>query len=88
MARLKGAANLCDFTVTSGTETFSYVVHMVMGRLVAGLRDKNIMKEIFEKQIPMSPKPASYNCATSRNWPGSRSRPKRRPTSCSIGGTR
>ena len=41
-ARLKGAADLCDFTVPEG-ET-SYADQMVLGRLVAGHRDKEIAR--------------------------------------------
>ena len=35
VAWLKGAANLCDFTVRSGTEAISYVDQMFLGRLIA-----------------------------------------------------
>ena len=48
VARLKGAANLCDFTVSSGAYTVSYVNHMVLSRLVASFRDKQIMREILK----------------------------------------
>ena len=49
VARLKGAADLCDFMVHSGEDRVSYVDQMVLGRLVAGLRDKQIVKEILEE---------------------------------------
>ena len=49
MVRLKGAAHLCNFTVSSGSDTISYADQMVLGGLVAGLRDKQITKEILEE---------------------------------------
>ena len=48
VARLKGAANLGDFTVSHGAYTVSYVNHMVLSRLVASFRDKQIMREILK----------------------------------------
>ena len=49
VACLKGAADLCNFTVSYGNETISYADQMVLGGLVAGLRDKQITKEILEE---------------------------------------
>ena len=49
VAGLKGAADLCDFMVGSGEATVSYIDQMVLGQLVAGLRDKEIKREIMEK---------------------------------------
>ena len=46
-ARLRGAADLCDFTVPDG-ET-NYADQMVLGRLVAGHRDKEIAKAVLEE---------------------------------------
>ena len=46
-ARLKGAANLCNFTVPDG-ET-SYADQMVLGRLVAVHPDKEIARAVLEK---------------------------------------
>ena len=57
VACLKGAADLCNFTVGSGTEAVSYVDQMVLGRLVAGLRDKQITREILEEAAKL----ASYD---------------------------
>ena len=57
MARLKGAADLCNFTGGSGTNVVSYVDQMVLGRLVAGLRDKQITREILEEAAKL----ASYD---------------------------
>ena len=51
VARVKGAADLCDFTVGSGTDTVFYVDQMVLGRLVAGLRDKQITREILDEAV-------------------------------------
>ena len=48
VARLKGAADLSDFTVGSGITAVSYADRMVLGRLVAGLKDKQITREILE----------------------------------------
>ena len=49
MACLKGAADLCDFTVSSVHKVISYVNHMVKGQLVAGLREKQITREILKE---------------------------------------
>ena len=49
VAHLKGAVDLCNFTVGSGIEAVSYVNQMVLGQLVAGLRDKQITREILEE---------------------------------------
>ena len=47
VAHMKGAVDLCNFTVGSGIEAVSYVNQMVLGRLVTGLRDKHITREIL-----------------------------------------
>ena len=57
VAWLKVAANLWDFTVGFGTDAVSYVNQMVLGRLVAGLRDKQITREILEEAAKL----ASYD---------------------------
>ena len=49
VAHMKGAVDLCNFTVGSGIEAVSYVNQMVLGQLVAGLRDKQITREILEE---------------------------------------
>ena len=49
VAHLKGAADQCNFTVVSGHEAISYVDQMVLGQLGAGLRDKQITREILEE---------------------------------------
>ena len=49
MARLSRAANLVDFTVGSSTETVSYVNQMVLEQILAGLRDKQITREILQE---------------------------------------
>ena len=45
----EGGADLWDFTVSTGTETVSYVDQMVLGQLVVGLRDKQITREILKE---------------------------------------
>ena len=57
VAWLKVAANLWDFTVGFGSDAVSYVNQMVLGRLVAGLRDKQITREILEEAAKL----ASYD---------------------------
>ena len=49
VARLKGAADLCDFTVSPGHKAISYANQMVKGQFVTGLSDKQITREILKE---------------------------------------
>ena len=61
VTHLKGAANLCNFKVSSGTETVSYADQMVLDRLVTSLRDQQITKETLRRWPPRDSEPTSYN---------------------------
>ena len=47
-ARLKAAAELCDFTIGSGEGKILFGNQMITGRLVAGPKNKDITREIIE----------------------------------------
>ena len=55
MAHLKEAADLCNFMVSSAANTVSYVDQRVLGRLVTGLKDKQITREILQEVATKEP---------------------------------
>ena len=91
MVRLKGAAHLCNFTVSSGSDTISYADQMVLGSGQARCRSQG---QADHKGDPRKGrhqgtiKPTNYNCATLRGLCRSRNKPRRRSPNCSTWRTR
>ena len=57
-ARLKVAAELCNFTIGSQEGKIFFGNQMITGRLMAGLKNKDITREIIESAAVKKTKPS------------------------------